>query len=114
VEDFAPEAWRMFAQLDHRQPLVSGYASHVPPLHREFMFAMGTSFPNRALACALRRAFDTDLVVVDQDWMSAHRSRFAELTSMRDPIYTDDAVAIYRLAPSLSECPPMRLDVLRE
>ncbi len=114
VNDLAPEAWRMFAQLDHRQPLVNGYASHFPPLNRELMFAMGASFPNAPLACALRRAFEADLVVVDQDWLSAHRSGFAELGSMRDPIYADDAVAIYRLEPSLSECPPMRLDVVRK
>jgi hypothetical protein len=114
VEDLAPEAWRMFAQLDHRQPLVNGYASNFPALHREFMFAMGEKFPEHMLACALRRVFDADLLVVDQDWLSAHQERFAELATMLEPTYADATVAIFRLEPSMSECPPMRIDLGRK
>jgi hypothetical protein len=112
VEDLASEAWRMFAQIDHRQPLVNGYASNFPALHREFMFAMGSAFPNHPLACALRRVFNVDLLVVDRDWLSAHQPEFAGLASMLEPRYSDDRVAIYAVEPSLAECPPMRLDVL--
>jgi hypothetical protein len=111
VEDLAPEAWRMYAQIDHGQPLVNGYASHFPPLNREFMFAMSAAFPTPPLACALRRVFDAKLLVVDVDWQSAHSSEFAELTSMLDPVYADEAVAIYRLEPAVSECPPLRVDI---
>jgi hypothetical protein len=112
VEDLAPEAWRMFAQIDHRQPLVNGYASHFPAESREFLFAMAAAFPNPPLACALRRVFETDLLVVDHEWLSDHQE-FAGLAAIMDTTYADEDVTIYRLRPSLSQCPPMRLDVLR-
>jgi hypothetical protein len=111
VEDLAPEAWRMFAQIDHRQPLVNGYASHFPPLHRELLFALARAPIDRPLACALRRAFGADLLVVDQGWLSAHRPAFEDLAAMLAPEYADDAVAIFRIAPPADECPPLRLQV---
>lgn len=112
VEQLAPEAWRMFAQIDHEQPLVNGYSSNFPAVYREFMFAMGAQFPQHALACALRRIFGADLLVVDQDWLTAHREPFAELSPpLLEPVYADDAVAIFRMHPSAEECPPMRIDI---
>jgi hypothetical protein len=75
------------------------------------MFAMGASFPSRPLACALRRVFGADLLVVDREWLSAHRAGIAALGEMLEPAYSDDAVVVYRLQPSSVECPPMRLDV---
>jgi hypothetical protein len=111
VEDLAPDAWRMFAQIDHQQPLVNGYASNFPAIQREFMYAMGAGFPDHPLACALRRVFGVDLVVVDHDWLRVHGAELAGLGAMLEPTYADDAVAIYRLQPSAAECPPMRLDI---
>jgi hypothetical protein len=111
VEELAPEAWRMFGQIDHRQPLVGGYSSNFPPLHREFMFALGGAFPNHPLACALRRVFRADLLVVDADWLSAHRPGLAALAPLLEPAYADAAVTIFRLQPSETECPPMRIDI---
>jgi hypothetical protein len=73
---------------------------------------MAAAFPNPPLACALRRVFKTDLLVVDHEWLSDHQE-FAGLAAMMDTTYADEAVTIYRLRPSLSQCPPMRLDVLR-
>jgi hypothetical protein len=111
VEDFAPETWRMLAQVEHGQPLVNGYASNFPAIHREFMFAMGSRFPDHTLACALRRVFSADLVVVDRDWLAQHRTDFGTIEAMMEPAYDDPAVAIFRLRPSESECPPMRIEV---
>jgi hypothetical protein len=111
VEDFAPEAWRMFAQIDHRKPLVNGYSSNFPAVYREFMFAMGAEFPKHILACALHTVFGADLLVVDQDWLASHRRGFAEVTTMLEPAYADASVAIFRMKPSPDECPPMRIDV---
>ncbi|MES1206825.1 MAG: hypothetical protein ABUS79_12885 [Pseudomonadota bacterium] len=111
VEDFAPEAWRMFAQLDHGRPLVNGYASNFPAVHRELMFAMGEVFPKPILACALHRVFGADLLVADQPWLAAHRAAFEELVPLLTPVYADADVAIYRFTPSPEACPPMRLDI---
>ncbi|HEY2901343.1 MAG TPA: hypothetical protein VGL59_12255 [Polyangia bacterium] len=111
VEDFAREAWRLYAQIDHGRPIVNGYSSNVPTLHRAFISAMGTQFPQPPLACALRRVFHADLLIVDQDWLAANRERFAQLDSMLKPEFADGAVAIYRLQPSEAQCPPMRLDI---
>jgi hypothetical protein len=111
VEDFAPDAWRLYAQLDHRQPLVNGYASNVPEVYRAFMFAMGEQFPEHALACALHTFFKADLLVVDQNWLADHRPGFAALGPMLAPAYADDAVAIFRFQPAPGECPPVRLNV---
>jgi len=111
VEQLAPEAWRMLAQVEHRQPLVNGYSSNFPPVYREFMFAMGSQFPQPMLACALKRVFGADLLVVDQDWLTSHQPGFAAITPMLDPSYSDSSVAMYRLRPSDAECPPMRVDI---
>jgi hypothetical protein len=111
VEDFAPEAWRMYAQIDHQRPLVNGYSSYFPALHREFMFAMGSQFPHPMLACALRRVFHADLLVVDSNWLSLHSADFVQLTPILHPEYADSVVAIYRLQPSEEQCPPMRIDL---
>jgi hypothetical protein len=111
VEDFAIEAWRLFAQLDHGKPLVNGYASNFPAVYREFMFAMGAEFPKPILACALRVVFGADLLVVDQSWLSSHRDAFAALGPWLEAAYSDSSVAIFRLNPTADECPPMRIDV---
>jgi hypothetical protein len=111
VEDLAPEAWRMYAQIDHQRSLVNGYSSYFPALHREFMFAMGSQFPHPMLACALRRVFHADLLVVDSAWLSLHSADFAQLGPILHPEYADSAVAIYRLQPSEEQCPPMRIDI---
>ncbi len=111
VDDLAPEAWRMFAQIDHGRPLVNGYASYFPPLHRELMFAMGRAFPAPILACALHRAFGADLLVVDQPWLVAHRAAFEDVMPLLTPAYADAQVAIFRLTPTAQSCPPMRAEV---
>jgi hypothetical protein len=111
VDQLAVEAWRMLDQIDHGQPLVNGYASHFPALHRELLFAMAGAFPDHTLACGLRRVFGADLLVVDQFWLADHRAGFAALATMLHQEYSDDATIIYRLQPSGEECPPMRADI---
>jgi hypothetical protein len=113
VDDFVPEAWRLFAQLDHHQPLVNGYASNLPAVYREFMFAMAAQFPEHALACALHTFFGATRLVVDQDWLAQHGPAFAALGPMLAPTYADAAVAIFRFQPAPDECPPVRLEVAR-
>jgi hypothetical protein len=63
------------------------------------------------LACALRRVFHADLLVVDSDWLSLHSADFVQLSPILHPEYADSAVAIYRLQPSEEQCPPMRIDL---
>ena len=113
VEDFSGEAWRLFAQMDHRHPLVNGYASNFPAEYREFMFAMGASFPKPILACALRTIFGADLLIVDQPWLAAHRQGFQELSALLTAAYADSEVAAFRVTPPPDACPPMRLDIGR-
>jgi hypothetical protein len=111
VEDFAVEGWRLFHQIDHGRTLVNGYASNFPSVYREFMLAMGAEFPKPILACALRTIFGANLLIVDQEWLSAHRHAFDELMPLLIPAYSDPAVAIFRLSPPSDACPPMRLDI---
>jgi hypothetical protein len=123
VADFSVEAWRMFHQIDHGRPLVNGYASNVPAVYREFMFAMGEAFPKPILACALRSVFGADLLIADQPWLAAHRAAFGlaggpsedphppDLAPLLRLAYADRDVVIFRLAPPPGACPPMRLDV---
>jgi hypothetical protein len=111
VEALASESWRLLAQIQHHQPLVNGYASNFPALHREVMFAMGNTFPDHALGCALHTVLGAQLMLVDRDWLSAHAERFAALGPMYLPVHQDDAVAVFRLTPAPGECPPVRLDV---
>jgi hypothetical protein len=111
VEALAPEAFRMLAQLQHRQPLVNGYASNFPALVREFMFAMGGAFPDHQLACALKVVFQTDLVVIDRAWLDQHAAAVAGLGPLLTPVFADPTAVVFRLSPAPGECPPMRLDV---
>lgn len=122
VADFSVEAWRLFHQIDHRHPLVNGYASNFPATYREFMFAMGKAFPKPILACALRTVFGADLLVADQSWLATHRAAFglASPSEAADPpilaplvsvAYADRDVTVFRLTPPPGVCPPMRLDV---
>jgi hypothetical protein len=111
VEALASEAWRMYAQIDHQRALVNGYSSNFPALQREFMFAMGSQFPQPMLACALARVFHANLLLVDSDWLSLHAEGFGQLGPILQPLYADSAVAIYRLQPSEAQCPPMRIDI---
>jgi hypothetical protein len=113
VEALAPEAWRLLSQITHRQPLVNGYASNFPALNRELMFAMGNTFPDHALGCALHTVFGAQLLVVDRDWLVAHGPGFAALGPMFAPVHEDPAVVVFRVQPAPGECPPVRLDVGR-
>src|SRR5207244_2453077 len=120
VGDFSVEAWRMFHQIDHRRPLVNGYASNFPAAYREFMFTMGEAFPKPILACALRSVFGADVLIVDQPWLAAHRAAFGlapktpedpdppDLAPLLTPVYADADVAILPLPPPPAACPPMR------
>jgi hypothetical protein len=111
VAAFAREAWRLYAQIDHRRPIVNGYSSNVPTLHRAFISAMGNQFPQPMLACALRRVFHVDLLIVDNDWLATNRESFAQPGSMLKSAFADGAVTVYRLQPTDAQCPPMRLDI---
>jgi hypothetical protein len=113
VESLAPEAWRMLAQTTHRQPLVNGYASNFPAINREVMFAMGNTFPDHALGCALHTVLGAQLLVVDRDWLAVHAARFAALGPMFVPVHQDAAVSVFRFSPATDECPPVRLDLNR-
>jgi hypothetical protein len=101
----------MLAQLQHRQPLVNGYASNFPALVREFMFAMGGAFPDHQLACALKVVFHTDLLVIDRAWLDQHAAAVAGLGPLLTPVFADPTAVVFRLSPAPGECPPMRLDV---
>jgi hypothetical protein len=109
IEDLTLETWRMYAQIAHRKAMVNGYASYLPAVHRELMFAMARTFPDHGLACALVTALGAELLVVDQSWRRTHD--LAPLVPLLTPIHDDASVAIYRLTPAPGECPPVRLDV---
>ncbi|GIV98056.1 MAG: hypothetical protein KatS3mg057_2713 [Herpetosiphonaceae bacterium] len=114
VADYEIESWRLFAQIDHRKPMVNGYSGYFPqaiapdgsiiPTYTHFQLAMAELFPDYRLACVLDQGLGVDLLVVDTDWFAAVQERFAQLKSFLQPVYSDDQVQIFSLQAPAGEC----------
>jgi hypothetical protein len=107
VADYAPEAWRMFRQMDHRLPMMNGYSSYFPPGYGRFQFDVNRYFPTRPLLCFLSQSdLGITTLVVDRAWRA---ERHPELSLPgRQPLlvllYADTEVEIYRLAVRAEDC----------
>lgn len=98
VSDYEIDAWRMYAQIDHHQPLANGYSSYFPPNYTQFQAAMTTQFPDDpALFCVLGLSLQINTLVVDQPWLVAHRAGIAAQDRFLQPVYSDNQVQIYHL-----------------
>lgn len=114
VSDYEIETRRMFAQIDHRKPLVNGYSSYFPqaqapdgttiPTYTEFQLAMANLFPNYELLCTLNKSLGANILVADRDWLSRHSSDMRTYGEFLQPTYADEQVQIYRLEAPAEEC----------
>jgi hypothetical protein len=105
---FETEAWRMFRQIDHRTPMLNGYAAYFPPLYDAMQRLLREEFPSYRSLCALHELAGADTLVVDRRWLEDNASRFAdrEVRRLLLPAYSDAEAAIFRLRPSPSDCRP--------
>ena len=109
VSQYEIEAWRLFAQIDHKKPLVNGYSGFFPPGYLRFQLDMARDFPNRALLCLMAQNLRVTTLVIDQEWLSGHGEQIRTFDSFLRPMYRDNAVAIFRLElPSLACSPESR------
>ncbi len=105
VADYAPEAWRLFAQIAHQQPMVNGYSGYFPPGYTDFQLDMARNFPAHGLLCQLAKGLGVNTVVVDQSWLADHRPALTAQQPFLQPAYADSQVQIYHLSMTDSACP---------
>ncbi len=105
VADYAPEAWHLFAQIAHQQPIVNGYSGYFPPGYTAFQLDMARNFPAHDLLCQLAKGLGVNTVVVDQPWLTDHRAAITAQQPFLQPVYSDAQVQIYRLRMTDSDCP---------
>jgi hypothetical protein len=107
------ETRRMFAQIDHHQPLVNGYSGYFPvargggrvvQAYLDFQARMALSFPTDTLLCVLANGLHARLVVIDADWLAGHRGDVDAASGFLHPAYQDDRVSIYRLEAPRERC----------
>ncbi len=116
VSDYEPEAWRLFAQIDHRRPLVNGYSSYFPvarapdgtifQAYNAFQLAMAREYPGFQLLCVLALALGANTVVVDRPWLTRHPHERDAFPGFLRRVYEDREVAIYDLGVSRGACRP--------
>lgn len=106
VSDYEVEAWRMFAQIDHRRPLMNGYSGYFPSGYGTFQADMDQSFPSERLLCMMAFNFGVNVLVLDRPYLEERRALF-ESDSLRgffSPRYGDPEVVIVRLDPPPEAC----------
>lgn len=104
VSDYEREAWRMFAQIHHRKPIVNGYSGYFPPGYTRFQLEMAREFPNANLLCGLNKRLGVNRLVIDQAWLARNEMRMEAYRLLLEPIYDDKEVKIYRLEPADDQC----------
>ena len=106
VSDYEVETWRMFAQMDHRRPLMNGYSGYFPSGYDMFQADMDQNFPSDRLLCMMALNFGVNTLVLDRPYLEERRVLF-ESESLRGffrPGYNDPAVVIVRLSPPPEAC----------
>ncbi len=104
VSDYEIDAWRMFAQIDHHQPIVNGYSSYFPPGYTAFQAALAQEFPTADLLCTLTVGLGVHTLVVDQAWLVDHQPAMAAQAGFFQPLYRDPQVQIYHLQTPTGIC----------
>lgn len=116
VSDYEIEAWRLFAQIDHRKPITNGYSGYFPQARRpdgvviqtytQFQLAMATRFPDHRLLCVLDKSLGVNTLIVGQDWLAGHKSQMDAYADSLRPVYADEEVRIYALLAPEGKCRP--------
>jgi len=116
VSDYEIEAWRMFAQIDHRKPIVNGYSGYFPqarapdgeaiPTYTRFQLRMAADFPDDRLLCVLDKALGVNRLVVSRDWLNGRESRIDLHRDFLRPVYADQEVQVYSLDAPDERCRP--------
>ncbi|MCI0409916.1 MAG: hypothetical protein L0191_15370, partial [Acidobacteria bacterium] len=116
VSDYEIEAWRMFAQIDHRKPMVNGYSGYFPqartpdgqtiPTYTRFQLRMAEDFPNDRLLCVLDKALGVNRLVVGREWLTSRESRMDLHRDFLRPIHADREVQVYSLDAPGERCRP--------
>lgn len=106
VADYELDTWRMFAQIDHHQPLLNGYSGFFPSGYGAFQADMAENFPDVRLLCMMYFNLRVNTVVFDRDWFEPRRAQLENETF--GPFFgrgfTDDQVVILRLRPTPALC----------
>jgi hypothetical protein len=116
VSEYEREAWRMFAQIDHRRPLVNGYSGYLPqtltplgqviPTYFQFQLAMAQNFPEERLLCVLGVSLKANVLVVDNGWQAPSGRRLEEFAEFLQSGYQDENVHIFRIHIPADRCLP--------
>jgi hypothetical protein len=108
VADYQIEGWRLFHQIDHRQPIVNGYSGNFPADYGLFQFDMARQFPEQGLLCTLIKGVRANVLVVDRAWLDGHWAQLAARAAFLSPVYGDHDVQIYRLRAPEGACLPQQ------
>ena len=107
VSDYEMEAWRMFAQIDHRRPMLNGYSGYFPSGYGTFQVDMDQNFPSDRLLCMMAFGMGVNTLILDRPYLEERRALF-ESDSLRGffaPGYSGDpGVVIVRLSPPPEAC----------
>lgn len=106
VSDYEVETWRMFAQIDHRRPLLNGYSGYFPSGYGTFQVDMDQNFPSERLLCMMALGLGVNTLVLDRPYLEERRALF-ESDSLRGffgPGYSGPEVVIVRLSPPPEAC----------
>jgi hypothetical protein len=107
VSDYEIEAWRMFAQIDHKRPMLNGYSGYFPSGYGTFQMDMDQNFPSERLLCMMALGLGVNTLVLDRSYLEERRALF-ESESLQGffwPGYRDDPkVVIVRLSAPPAAC----------
>jgi hypothetical protein len=114
VSDYEIEAWRLYAQIDHRRPLVNGYSGYFPvarapdgtivQAYNRFQLAMAREFPEYQLLCVLTQSLGANTVVVDRAWLLRHPQERDAFPRFLHRVFENGEVLIYDLRVPKGAC----------
>ena len=104
VSHYEIEAWRLFAQIDHKKPFINGYSGFFPPGYLRFQSDMDRDFPSLPLLCLMTNNLHVTTLAIDQSWLVTHRESISGFDRFVRLVHDDNAVALYRLDVPSSAC----------
>lgn len=106
VSDYEVETWRMFAQIDHHQPMLNGYSGYFPSGYGTFQVDMDQNFPSDRLLCMMAFGMRVNTLVLDRAYLEERRAQFESYSSQGffGLGYSDPHVVILRLQPPPEAC----------
>lgn len=106
VSDYEIETWRMFAQIDHKRPLLNGYSGYFPSGYGMFQEDMDQNFPSDRLLCMMAFNFGVNTLVLDAPYVGERRALLDSYAAQGffRTVYSDPTVVIVRLSPPPEAC----------